>query len=111
MAENFRALKILVISLGVVIIAGTAVVVGTIIHRIGERGEPGDRNAPRGGAAGPAFGDVRIDVPRGSRIEQSHVVDDRIILRLSTREGATRLLVIDLKTGREIGRIGVHESQ
>jgi Family of unknown function (DUF6476) len=91
-----RALKILVVVMGVMLIGGFAALVAVIAGR-----------AARGPGATVAhtLADGRIDIPRGAHIEAMTVAADRLILALVLPEGRRQLVVIDLASGTLLGTI------
>ncbi len=95
-----RALKILVVVMGVMLIVGFAALIAVIAGRV-SRGEP----AP---ATARVFAGPSIDIPRGARIEAMAAGPDRLILALTLPEGGRQLLVIDLATGTRLGTIELH---
>lgn len=108
-----RALKTLVIVLGVLIAAGLVAVVVAVIGRVSGDGPILAGSGEQGRAA---FGDVKIDLPAGARVLRWDVAGDRLIVHLSSSgddfagpSGAgprgTRVLVIDLGTGKKLGSI------
>ena len=98
-----RALKILVVVMGVMLVVGFAALVALIAGRI-SRGGPA-------GTAAHGFGSPPIDVPRGARIEAMTAVADRLILALELPDGGRQLVVIDLATGVRLGTIELHPVQ
>ena len=95
-----RALKVLVVVLGVLLVAGFAVVVVTIMYRMGQRAAPvaaTARLAP--------FGNTTVMLPADSLIMEVQGAGDRILLRLDLADGSEMLLVLDAATGTELGRI------
>jgi hypothetical protein len=88
-----RALKILVVVMGVMLIGGFAVLVAVIAGRLSRGG-----NVPRSFAAA-------IDIPRDARIEAMTVGTDRLVLELVLPEGGRQLVVVDLATGARLGTI------
>jgi len=93
-----KAVKSLVIFLGVLLFAGLGVLgwgLSTKTHL---------KNAPpsSGTAAVTEFGSIPVPVPAGARVEQMVVSGDRIVLRL-TGAGAERLIVLDPAQGRVAG--------
>ena len=95
-----RALKILVVVMGVMLVVGFAALVVVIAGRVS-----------RGGPAATAaheFAAVPIDVPRGARIEAMTAGPDRLILALALPEGGRQLVVIDLVKGVRLGTIELH---
>lgn len=97
--QGIKAIKALVAFMGVLLVAGLAVLGWGLSNTAGKAGKP--RPAAAAVAAGADFGNVNVLVPAGSRIEQTLVVGDRLVLRLSG--GAERLLVIDPVAGAVAG--------
>jgi len=97
-----RALKVLVVALGVLLVAGFAVVVVTIMNRIGQRATP-----PAASAAAHLmpFGSSGVTLPANSLVMEVQGAGDRILLRLDLADGTEMLLVLDAATGAELGRI------
>jgi hypothetical protein len=89
-----RALKILVVVMGVMLIGGFGVLVAVVAGRL-----------PRGGSAPRSFAAAAIDVPRDARIEAMTAGTDRLVLDLVLPEGQRELVVIDLATGARLGTI------
>lgn len=92
-----RALKILVIVMGVMLVVGFAALVVVIAGRM-SRGGP----AP---TAAHGFAGASIEIPRGARIEAMTAGPDRLILALALPEGGRQLVVIDLAKGVRLGTI------
>jgi hypothetical protein len=95
-----RALKILVIVMGVMLVVGFSALVAVIAGRVS-----------RGGPAATAvhgFGSPAIEIPRGARIEAMTAGSDRLILALELLEGGRQLVVIDLANGVRLGTIELH---
>jgi hypothetical protein len=89
-----RAVKILVVVMGVMLIGGFAVLVAVIAGRLSRGG-----NVPR------SFPATAIDIPRDARIEAMTVGTDRLVLELVLPEGGRQLVVVDLATGARLGTI------
>jgi hypothetical protein len=85
-----RALKILVIVMGVMMIGGSAALVAVIVGRLPHKSAP------------PSFA-TAIEIPPGARIEAMAAGADRLVLDVVLPEGGRRLLVIDLTTGARLG--------
>ena len=94
------ALKAVVIFMGVLILAGIAVVAFTIVGGAG-----GDRADGGGGKAG-GFGAIRLEGVAGCRIVESATDDGRLVLRTEGQgPGCGRVHVLDLETGKTLGTI------
>jgi hypothetical protein len=92
-----RALKILVVVMGVMIVIGFAVLVAGIASKM-SRNRPGASNER-------PFAATAIDIPRGARIEAMTSAPNRLILDLILPGGERQLLVLDLTTGARLGTI------
>ncbi len=102
-----RALKALVIGMGILIVLAF----GLLIYGLVKRGAgPEAPAASSTGASstvssGPAhpFGPVAIALPPGARIVDTRTDQGRMILQLELAGGVRRLLVLDLSNGALVG--------
>lgn len=127
-----KALKVSVILMGVLILVGLAVVAITVVKRAGRSTAPVEVShavpspavaPPIAGvpaAATPAaasgrvgtglakFGQVTVTYPAGFEPVETVADGDRLIVRLrSSANGAGRIIVLDLRTGHELGTIAL----
>jgi len=93
-----RALKILVAVMGVMLVAGLAVVIVTIFNRATQR----QASVP---AVSGSFGHTAVTLPAGARVVEMREAGGRLVLRLQRADGSDMLLILDLATGTEIGSI------
>lgn len=91
-----RALKILVVVMGIMLFGGFAVLVAVVAGRLS-----------RGGSVASTARSftAAIDIPRDARIEALTAGTDRLVLELVLPEGRRQLVVIDLATGARLGTI------
>ena len=84
----------LVAGLGVLILAGLLVVAITLAGRLGGDGAEG-------------FGEVMLPLPEGCTIAEATSGDGQLILRLEglAERGCGQVVVLDMESGRELGRI------
>ena len=87
-----RGLQVAVIVMGVLIVAGVAVLGVTIARRT------------LGGAAHVAT--ALLDEPAGTRIVAANGAVERLVVQLSGG-GADRVVVIDLRDGQTLGRVAL----
>ena len=87
-----RALKALVVIMGIMILIGVAALIAAIAGRLA-------RPAPE--AARPYVA-APIELPRGARVEAMAAGPDRLVLDLVLPEGERQLLILDLATGRRM---------
>jgi hypothetical protein len=92
-----RALKALVVIMGIMIVGGFAILVAAIIGR-----------APRNGNAPHSFSVNTIDIPREARIEAMTAGSDRLVLDLLLPDNRRQLLIIDLRSGARVGIVELH---
>jgi hypothetical protein len=98
-----RALKVLVIVMGVLLVVGFVGLIVAIADRVSKK-EPLRAAAP----IGQPFTASPIELPRGAYIESMAAGTDRLVLDLVLPDGERRLLIIDLATGRNLGTIPLH---
>lgn len=94
-----KAIKALVAFMGVLLIAGLALLGWGLYSQAGKMAT---KSKPRSVAAADDFGAVAVPVPAGARIDQVLVAGDRLVLRLAGA-GAERLVVLDPASGAVAG--------
>ncbi len=99
-AERLRRklARLLFVSGGIMML-GLIAVFAAIVYRVGALGN--DEAAP---AAFAAPVEAAIDIPAGARIVSAELDGERALLTLQDADGATSLLLVDLATGRTLGR-------
>jgi hypothetical protein len=122
-----RALKALVIIMGVIIVAGVAVVGITVFNRLSKPAStpvapvatappstpiapaPAAMTAPLGSPLPQQFDrkfdDVTLAIPAGARVSDFSASGDRLVLRVVMPDQEQRLLVVDLINGTLLGTI------
>ena len=93
-----RALKALVIGMAVLIFAGLVLLIFGIINRSNELG---DNNTTR--LAG--FGSVQFELPFGAVVQDTDIDDNRILLRIKLPDGGSRLILLSVTTGMQVGTV------
>ena len=93
-----KALKILVIVMGLAILVILAFVIFTIAGQISGVG---------GGGEPAGFGEIELEVPLGCSIASAEGKDDTLVVRLDglVERGCQQVLIVDLKSGRVLGRV------
>jgi hypothetical protein len=89
-----RALKNLVVVMGIMLIGGFALLVAIVAGRLS-----------RGGSAPHSFAISTIGIPRDAQIRTMAAGTDRLVLELVLPEGGRQLVVVDLSTGARLGTI------
>jgi hypothetical protein len=110
-----RALKALVIGMGVLIVAGLGVVVYAVVDRLGAPEEtaaapPATPEAQRT-AASKTLRNLHITLPAGTQIVSTSLGDGQLLLRLRNAEGMETLEIFDTETGRRLRRIAIDRAQ
>jgi hypothetical protein len=98
-----RALKILVIAMGVLIVVGVITLVALLVARAGKG------PAPVGG--GEVFADTTLALPAGSRVVSVQTAADRLVVEIDTGGGGRQLLILDPRSGRRIGGIALQPAR
>ncbi len=99
---NFmRWLKALVIGMAILIVVGTVVIAVMLARRSGSDGEAA--SGATGGSAAVAA--RRIALPAGARVIETVLDGDRVALRIALANGAERVVIIDIRTGRRLGTL------
>ena len=93
-----QALKVLVVIMGLMILAGLTLLGAIIASRMAHRPAPV-------AASTAAFSAAPIDLPAGARVAAMQLGADRLVLDIVLPDGNHQLLVIDLSTGRRLGSI------
>jgi hypothetical protein len=102
-----RALKALVIVMGIIIVVGVAIVVVTIVNRMMQTKTPVATTAT--GAA--VLGDIVLPLPAGCRVAEMTSANERLWLRLQPLTGNSAdaacadILILDPATGSVVGRL------
>ena len=94
-----RALKILVVIMGIMLVGGFVALIVSIAYMTKHRqaSVPATTSTPY---AAPA-----IDLPAGARIEAMAVGANRLVLNIIMPDGNRELLVLDVASGRRLGSI------
>jgi Family of unknown function (DUF6476) len=94
-----RALKILVVVMGIMLVGGTAALIAAIIDRASRHTPTTSAPLPRG------FEHAAVTLPPGARVVAAELAGDRILVRLARPEGGEVLIIIDAKSGAALGTI------
>jgi len=101
-ARWLRLIKIAIVVMGLMLLAGAAIIVSEIVKRSSPDRSPAVE-APA--AASSPFGETEIRLPAGSRVIDRAVDGGRLVLFLENATGGQQALVIDLSTGGRLGSI------
>ena len=96
-----RALKLLVVIMGVLLVGGTAALIVAIIDRASHR-----ITTPTSAVALHGFDSKVVELPPGGRVLEVEAVGERLVVRVGLAEGAGEmLLLIDPTTGARLGTV------
>ena len=95
--RQVRVLMFIVVGLGVLLVAGLAVLVTTVIMRASAR------------APGVAGVEMAVSVPRGAVVEEMKLDGGTLALRLRGKDGARQIIVLDARRGRLLRRVRLTE--
>ncbi len=95
-----RALKTLVIAMGIAILVGASVLATLIFERAGRLGS----TTP---AAKPAAAGARFELPPGAAVQESRLDGGRLVLRARLADGREALFVFDAADGRLAARYDI----
>jgi hypothetical protein len=98
LGPKMRGLKLLVISLGVLLLAGIGALVAAIVWRVNHAG-------PLLTTRPAALAVQRIILPTGAKVVGTDVNGDRLVVRVNLPSGEVRVLVFDLATGDKLTTI------
>lgn len=99
-----RGLKILVVVMGVLLVAGTGALVAAIIYRVNHR-TAAPQQAALPAPAGRGFGRAVIDLPAGAKVLSVDGSGERLVIRLALAEGGEAVILVDPRTGARLGTI------
>ena len=91
-------LKVLVIVMGLLIVAGFVVVAAEIARRMSS---PGGVRSP---AASTAF-TQRIALPSGAQVVSMESVNDRLVVHVKTADGQSSAYIVDPRSGALLGTV------
>ncbi len=91
-------LKVLVIVMGLLIVAGFVVIAAEIARRMSTP------NAARSPAAASGFTE-RITLPSGARVVSMNAVGDRLVVHVETQGGPAFAYVVDPRNGAVVGTV------
>jgi hypothetical protein len=95
-----RALKVLVIVLGILLIGGVVALVAMIVARSGT-------TLPRPAAAPPRGVpyEAAVDRPPGARIVDTQAEGPHLVVTIALPDGRQQILLLDLASGARLGTI------
>jgi Family of unknown function (DUF6476) len=99
-----RALRLLVIVLGVLLVGGTLSLVVAIIVRAPHPSESRPEARTTAAARAVPF-DVTVDLPAGAIVQSVQPAGERLAVHLILPDGGQEIVILDLGSGARIGTI------
>lgn len=102
-----QALKALVIFMGILIVLGMGLFAWGISTKLGDMAETGSAS-PR-----VAFWDAPVneEIPPGAVVVETRTEGGRLIVRLTLKNGDSRILLYNLQNGDWVGEIRLNQSE
>ena len=100
-----QSIKILVIFMGLLILAGLGLLVYGVVNQVSEVAGPGGPVAPD---APGGFDEVEIPLPAGCSVVETRVDGGRLIVRTDGPDSnapCQKIIIIDLESGEVLGRV------
>ena len=97
-----RGLKVLVISMAILIVAGFVVLVSELGSRVSRLSSAGVNGAAPFAAS--------LDAPEGSTVEGIAGVEGTLAVHIRWPDGTDRVYLVDPATGRHLGTVRPHEA-
>lgn len=105
---SYSTLKFIVIFLGILLVLGSAVVIGTIISRLGNSEPPAAAAIGSAATAGPRIAkllsEIELSLPEGSAISGHDLDGARLAIRLQGAAGV-EIWIVDLTSGQVVSRV------
>jgi hypothetical protein len=98
-----RALKVLVIVMGVLLVAGIVALGFAVQYRLNHR-RPTPAAAAGGGPSGMP-GAMTLDLPQGARVVGAEASGDRLVVRVELAGGSQELIIVNLVTGAPVATV------
>jgi hypothetical protein len=95
-----RALKVLVVVMGVLLVGGTALLITAVIDRANR-----PRPAPAVASAARGFDHSVVELPAGAHVIATEAAGERLVVRIGLAEGGEALVLIDPRSGARLGTI------
>ncbi len=102
--RQVRILKIVVIAMGVLLVAGFVLVISVIVYQASDKGESAAPEQSAGKPAYPAPPVPGLIVPKGMAVSNMALDGNRLAVHLSGPKGS-EIAIIDLGTGSVLQRI------
>ena len=99
------AVKALVIGLGVLLLAGIALLTFGISQKAADPKFKLFEGRPASGAAVNTFGETRIALPEGCSVTEIRPDGPRLYLRIGPPGACERIIAVDAATGQPLGSI------
>lgn len=102
-----RTLKVLVIVMGVLLVAGIVALGFAVQYRMNHPRQPAVATGP---SVGPASvpNATTLDLPPGAKVVGAEASGDRLVVRVELAGGGEELIVVNLASGLPIATVTLH---
>ena len=98
-----RALKVLVIAMGVLLVAGVIALGFAVQYRLNHPRAAPTANSGIGPAGAPSA--LTLDLPQGARVVGAEASGDRLVVRVELAGGSEELIIVNLVTGAPVATV------
>jgi hypothetical protein len=102
-----RALKVLVIVMGVLLVAGVIALGFAVQYRLNHPRQAPSGSSGAAAAIGPAGAPsaTTLDLPQGARVVGAEASGDRLVVRVELAGGSEELIIVNLVTGAPVATV------
>lgn len=102
-----RGLKVLVIVMGVLLVAGVIALGFAVRYRLNHPRQARSAAPAAAAAIGPAGAPsaMTLDLPQGARVVGAEASGDRLVVRVELAGGSEELIIVNLLTGAPIATV------
>jgi hypothetical protein len=98
-----RGLKVLVVVLGVLLVAGAIALGFAVQYRLNHPRPASAGNSGIGPAGAPSA--MTLDLPQGARVLGAEASGDRLVVRVELAGGGEELIIVNLVTGAPVATV------
>lgn len=107
---NYTILKAIVIFLGILLVGGFALVIGTIIYRVSNADEQAQTGVTQTLVEGSGR-EISVSVPPGAKLIETQLSERYLTIRHLLPDGTYQMTVIDAKAGIVLSTVTFQEEK
>ena len=100
-----RSLKVLVVVMGVLLVAGIIALGFAVQYRTNHPREPQPVTGPAGIGPAGAANATTLDLPQGAKVVGAEASGDRLVVRVDLSTGGEELIIVNLATGAPVATV------